>query len=49
MEATSGKCTFLAEAQVLRGRESWGPMALAGTRLLARDLTSLTCLEVGVP
>jgi outer membrane protein assembly factor BamB len=47
IEATSAKFTLLAEAQVLHGRESWGPMALAGTRLLARDLTTLVCLEVG--
>ncbi len=38
----------LAEAQVLQGRESWGPMALAGTRLLVRDFTRLACLDVGV-
>lgn len=49
MEATPVKFMPLAHAQVLQGRESWGPMALAGTRLLARDLTSLVCLEVGAP
>jgi outer membrane protein assembly factor BamB len=37
----------MAEARVLEGRESWGPMALAGTRLLVRDFTRLACLEVG--
>ncbi len=37
----------LAEAQVLEGRESWGPMALADTRLLVRDFTRLACLDVG--
>jgi len=37
----------LGEARVLNGRESWGPMALAGTRLLVRDFTRLACLEVG--
>jgi len=47
MEATPAKFSLLAQAQVLHGRESWGPMALAGTRLLARDLTSLVCLDVG--
>lgn len=49
IEATSAKFTSLAQAQVLQGRESWGPLALAGTRLLARDLTRLVCLEVGTP
>jgi len=49
LEATSTGFALLAHAQVLQGRESWGPMALAGTRLLARDLTSLVCLDVGAP
>jgi outer membrane protein assembly factor BamB len=47
IEATPKRYTLLAQAQVLKGRESWGPFALAGTRLLARDLTRLVCLEVG--
>jgi len=37
---------LLARAKVLRGRDSWGPMALAGGRLLVRDLTTLACLDV---
>jgi len=37
----------LGEADVLDGRESWGTMALAGTRLLVRDFTQLKCLDVG--
>jgi outer membrane protein assembly factor BamB len=37
---------LLGEAQVLKGRESWGPMALVNGRLLVRDLTRLACLEV---
>jgi len=47
IEATSEKFNRLAQAQVLKGRESWGPMALAGSRLIARDLTRMICLEVG--
>ncbi|MGO9199042.1 MAG: PQQ-binding-like beta-propeller repeat protein [Limisphaerales bacterium] len=47
IEATPEKYTLLSQAQVLKGRESWGPMALAGGRLLARDLTRMVCLEVG--
>jgi outer membrane protein assembly factor BamB len=38
---------LLGQLQVLHGRESWGPLALAGNRLLARDLTRLVCLQVG--
>jgi outer membrane protein assembly factor BamB len=47
IEASPARFTLLAQAQVLNGRESWGPLALAGTRLLARDLTRFVCLEVG--
>ncbi len=36
----------LAQARVLDGHESWGPMAIAGGRLLVRDLTTLTCLDL---
>jgi outer membrane protein assembly factor BamB len=47
IEATPEKYHRLAEAHVLNGRESWGPMALADGRLYARDLTRLVCLDVG--
>lgn len=47
VEATPAKYTLLAQAKVLDGRESWGPMALVGTRLLARDLTRMVCLDLG--
>jgi outer membrane protein assembly factor BamB len=47
IEASPQKYTVLGQAQVLKGRESWAPLALVGTRLLARDLTRLVCLEVG--
>jgi len=29
------------------GEEAWAPLALAGTRLLARDLTRLVCVDLG--
>ncbi|HWQ92931.1 MAG TPA: PQQ-binding-like beta-propeller repeat protein, partial [Clostridia bacterium] len=45
--ASPEKYQLLGEAQVLKGREAWGPLALAGNRLLARDLTRMVCLEVG--
>jgi len=44
--ATPEKYTLLAQSQVLRGRESWAPLALAGGRLIARDLTRMVCLDV---
>ncbi|MBI3851893.1 MAG: PQQ-like beta-propeller repeat protein [Verrucomicrobia bacterium] len=46
IEATSARFNLLGQAQVLKGRESWAPMALAGDRLLLRDLTRLVCLNV---
>ncbi|MEI6783878.1 MAG: PQQ-binding-like beta-propeller repeat protein [Verrucomicrobiota bacterium] len=46
IEATPEKYVLLAQAQVLKGRESWAPLALAGGRLIARDLTRMVCLDV---
>jgi outer membrane protein assembly factor BamB len=36
----------LAQAKVLDGHDSWGPMALAGGRLIVRDLTRMVCLDL---
>jgi outer membrane protein assembly factor BamB len=47
IEATPTEFRLIASAQVLEGREAWGPLAIAGGRLLLRDLTRLVCLEVG--
>jgi len=49
IEATPQKYHLLGQAHVLKGRESWAPLALARGRLLARDLTRMVCLEVGRP
>jgi outer membrane protein assembly factor BamB len=38
--------TRLAKAKVLPGPEAWGPMALAGGRLIVRDLRKMVCLDV---
>lgn len=38
---------MLAQARVLAGHDAWGPMAFAGTRLLARDSRRMVCLEMG--
>jgi outer membrane protein assembly factor BamB len=46
VEATHTAFRLLGQAQVLHGREAWGPMAIAGGRLLARDLERMVCLEV---
>ena len=45
-EATPGGYKQLAQAQVLNGHDSWGPMAMAGGRLIVRDLTRMICLDI---
>lgn len=45
-EAAPDDFRLLAEAKVLSGHDAWGPLALAGGRLIARDLTELVCLDV---
>jgi outer membrane protein assembly factor BamB len=37
----------LGTAKVLGGHDSWGPMAIAGGRLIVRDLTRMACLDLG--
>jgi len=37
----------LAHADMLDGHDAWGPLALAGSRLLLRDLKTLACVELG--
>jgi outer membrane protein assembly factor BamB len=45
-EATANGYKPLAQSQVLSGHDSWGPMALAGGRLIVRDMTRMVCLDV---
>lgn len=48
IEATPERYHLLAQAQILTGgHDSWGPLALAGGRLIARDMTRMVCLDVG--
>ena len=47
-EATPAGYRQLAQARVLHGHDAWGPPAIAGGRLLVRDLTRMVCLDVGV-
>jgi outer membrane protein assembly factor BamB len=37
----------LAQHRVLDGHDAWGPIALAGTRMLLRDSTRMICIEIG--
>ena len=36
----------LAQAKVLDGRESWGPMAIASNRMIVRDTLKMICLDI---
>ncbi|MCF7957097.1 MAG: PQQ-like beta-propeller repeat protein [Phycisphaerae bacterium] len=46
VEATHERFNLLTEAQVLHGREAWGPMAMVSGRLIVRDLTQMVCLDM---
>lgn len=49
-DASPDHCAPLAQAEVFpEGHESWGPMALAGGRLIVRDFTRILCLDVAAP
>ena len=48
-EASPSGYRQLAQSQVLEGHDSWGPLALAGGRLIARDMTRMVCLDVTEP
>lgn len=39
--------TELARHHIMDGIEAWGPMAIAGNRLIMRDARNLVCLDIG--
>jgi outer membrane protein assembly factor BamB len=46
VEATPSGYKELSKAQVLSGGDAWAPLALADGKLIARDLTTMVCLDV---
>ena len=46
-KAGAGGFVKLGEAKVLDGPDSWGPMAIAGSRLILRDMNRMICLDIG--
>jgi outer membrane protein assembly factor BamB len=44
--ATPTAFRLLGETQILHGHDAWGPLAIAGGRLLARDLTEMVCVDL---
>lgn len=47
LDASKPKYVQLAQAQLLHGHDPWGPISLAGSRMLLRDMDNLICIDVG--
>ncbi|MCF7849328.1 MAG: PQQ-like beta-propeller repeat protein [Kiritimatiellales bacterium] len=47
LKASGSEYVQLAQHQVLDGHDAWGPIALAGTRMLMRDSVRMICIETG--
>lgn len=45
-DATKESFEVLAHADLLEGHDAWGPLALAGTRLLVRDMNTMACVDL---
>ena len=45
-KAAAGGFVKLAQAKILEGPDSWGPMAVAGAKLILRDLNRMICLDI---
>jgi outer membrane protein assembly factor BamB len=46
LKASTREYIELARAKVLDGPDAWGPLALAGGRLLARDSHRMVCIDI---
>ena len=46
VEAQPSGYVQLAQAKVLEGPDSWGPMAVVSGKLIARDLKTMICLDI---
>jgi outer membrane protein assembly factor BamB len=46
MKADPAAPVVLGQAKILEGVDSWGPMAVADGRLLARDSHRMVCLDI---
>ncbi len=47
IEASTKGYKELASAQILKGEDVWGPMALSNGKLVIRDMGEMVCLQVG--
>jgi outer membrane protein assembly factor BamB len=48
IQANRDEYVPLDHAKVLDGQDAWGPIAIAGQRMLMRDSKRMVCLDVGV-
>lgn len=46
VQATPNGYQPLAQAEVLDGHETWGPMAIASNRMIVRDTVKMICLDI---
>jgi len=46
-KAVPDKFDLLAQAKVLTGHDAWGPLTLAGSRMIVRDFSRMVCLDLG--
>lgn len=47
LDAGRDKYVELAQTRVLDGHDAWGPIAVAGRRMLLRDSVRMVCIDVG--
>jgi outer membrane protein assembly factor BamB len=46
LEASPEKYSELSRAKVLDGQDAWGPIAIAGTRMIVRDSKKRVCVDI---
>lgn len=47
IKADAGTYAVLGQARIFDGQDAWGPLALAGTRMILRDSKQMACIELG--
>ena len=46
VDPNASKYTPLGQARILGGSDAWAPLAVAGGRMIARDLTKMVCIDL---
>jgi len=47
LDAREDAYVQLSQTRVLDGHDAWGPLAIAGSRMLLRDMNKMVCIEIG--